>query len=801
TNGGKIASNGGTFTVNGQVGGAGSISHVTLGNLVLNGNNVFNGLGINAGTVTLGTNTAAGVGEITINDNATLAAGVNGLAIANRLELTARAIIDSGAFNFTLNGEIGGAGSLTKVGSGTLFLTRNNVYQGGTFINGGAISIATAGALGSGPVSFNGGSLIFGPGLNFGGNIVLIGNGLFDTAGANSILSGIISGAGSLTKAGLGSLTLTNVNTYAGGTIITGGSLIGNSLSFGTGNILNNANLTFNQTVDGTYARVISGSGTVTKIGGARLELSGISTYTGATAVNVGELRVSGSIAASTVTIASGATLSGAGTVGGLVAQSGATVAPGNGAIGTLSVAGPVTFQAGSTYAAQITPAAADRITATGAASLAGTLALSVAPGTYTFGTGYTVLSASALTGTFSSVTGLGGFGTGFNPMVSYAGNMVRVALAPASLAAAGGAGLRGNALEVARAFDRAIAAGYNPQPFFDLFTQGANLPTALSQLSGEIHSAERRVAMEDTRVVRDTAFDRLNAGLAALSGTQAATTTNGDAETTFWFRGVGSWGVAQGDAIGSRFTTEQIGVLTGVDYAKDGFKVGAGFTYTQNDIEFASLGTARVKSTGGVAYAGYRDPSGFAVGVGGSVAGTRSSSNRAITATGLGQSLRGTVDGTTYQLFGELSYNIAAGPTTQITPFARYAYVNTKANAFGETGGIAAVNGVRQSYDISVVQAGLRAGFDLGGGTSLAGSAAWQSITGDRAPIANLSITGLGQTMPISAAALDKNSAALEAKVNFRIGNNAGVSVGYNGVIGDRNTDHGARGTFTLGF
>ncbi|WP_188946522.1 autotransporter-associated beta strand repeat-containing protein, partial [Polymorphobacter multimanifer] len=349
-----------------------------------------------------------GVGEITINDNATLAAGVNGLAIANRLELTARAIIDSGAFNFTLNGEIGGAGSLTKVGSGTLFLTRNNVYQGGTFINGGAISIATAGALGSGPVSFNGGSLIFGPGLNFGGNIVLIGNGLFDTAGANSILSGIISGAGSLTKAGLGSLTLTNVNTYAGGTIITGGSLIGNSLSFGTGNILNNANLTFNQTVDGTYARVISGSGTVTKIGGARLELSGISPYTGATAVNVGELRVSGSIAASTVTIASGATLSGAGTVGGLVAQSGATVAPGNGAIGTLSVAGPVTFQAGSTYAAQITPAAADRITATGAASLAGTLALSVAPGTYTFGTGYTVLSASALTGTFSSVTGLG---------------------------------------------------------------------------------------------------------------------------------------------------------------------------------------------------------------------------------------------------------------------------------------------------------------------------------------------------------------------------------------------------------
>jgi autotransporter-associated beta strand protein len=649
-------------------------------------------------------------------------------------------------------------------------------------------------------VSFNGGSLILGAGLNFGGNIVLTGNGLFDTGGSNSTLSGIISGLGSLTKAGLGALTLSNVNTYSGGTIITGGSLVGNALSFGSGNILNNANLTFNQTVDGTYGRVISGTGTVTKIGAARLELTGASTYTGGTAVNVGELRVTGSIGASTVTVASGARLSGNGSVGGLVVQSGGRVAPGT-SPGTLTVNGPVTFMAGSTYEAEVTPAQADRITASGAASLNGTLAIAAGAGTYAFNSSYTLLSGSAVTGTFASVTGLNGFSAIYNPLVSYSGTAVTLRLAPASLATLGGSGLRGNGLQVAQAFDRAVAGGFNPQAFINLYTQGANLPTALSQLSGEIHSAERRVAMEDTRVVRDTAFDRLNAGLAALGGTQAATTTNGDAETTFWFRGVGSWGVAQGDAIGSRFTTEQIGVLTGLDYAKDGFKVGGGFTFTQNDIEFASLGTARVKSTGGLLYAGYRDASGFAVGVGGSVAGTRSSSNRAITAAGLGQSLRGNVDGTTYQLFGELSYDIAAGDKTQITPFARYAYVSTKANAFGETGGIAAVTGVRQTYDISVIQAGLRAGFDLGGGTSLAGSAAWQSITGDRAPIANLSITGLGQTMPISAAALDKNSAALEAKVNFRIGDKAGVSVGYNGVIGDRNTDHGARATLTIGF
>ncbi len=714
---GLVASNGFTFILNGDVTGAGSISHVTLGNLVLNGNNSFTGLGINAGTVTLGTDSAGGLGEITINDLATLAAGANNLNIVNSIETTARGIIDTGAFNLTVSGLIGNVGSITKAGSGTLTLTRNN--------------------------------------------------------------------------------------TYAGGTTILAGTLVGNSLTFGPGNIANAGSLVLNQMSDATFAQSISGIGSVTKQGAGQLLLSGISTYTGATSVSAGELRVTGSIAGSTVTVGSGSTLSGSGTVGGLIVQSGATAAPGNSAVGTLAVAGLVTFQPGSTYVAQVTTTTADRITALGAASLAGTLAVSVAPGSYNVGTAYTVLSASSITGTFTTVTGLSGFGTGtgFQLLVSYGGGLVRIALAPNSLVATGGTSLSGNPLAVARAFDRAVNAGYNPSPFFDLYTQGTNLQTALSQLSGEVHSAERRVAMEDTRVIRETAFDRLNAGMASLGNTQAATTSNGDAETTFWLRGVGSWGVAQGDAVGSRFTTEQIGVLTGVDYAKNGFKIGAGFTYTQNDIEFASLGTSRVKSTGGVIYAGYRSAGGLSVALGGSLAGTRSNSNRAITVTGLSQTLRGSVDGRTYQLFGELAYDLAASERTQISPFARYAYVSTRANAFGETGGIAAVNGVRQTYDISVVQAGLRAGFDIGNGNAIVGSAAWQSVTGDRVPLANLGITGLNQVAGISAAALDKNSAALEAKVNFRVTEKATLAVGYNGVIGDRNNDHGARATLTVGF
>lgn len=83
----------------------------------------------------------------------------------------------------------------------------------------------------------------------------------------------------------------------------------------------------------------------------------------------------------------------------------------------------------------------------------------------------------------------------------------------------------------------------------------------------------------------------------------------------------------------------------------------------------------------------------------------------------------------------------------------------------------------------------------------SLVGSAAYQNVWGDRAPIANLTIDGLGQSQAIRAAALARHSAALDATANFRIGDKATIGIGYNGVIGDNNSDHGARATLTIGF
>ena len=48
-----------------------------------------------------------------------------------------------------LDGAISGTGSLAKAGSGTLVLTGNNTYMGGTDIFAGTLQLGNAGATGS----------------------------------------------------------------------------------------------------------------------------------------------------------------------------------------------------------------------------------------------------------------------------------------------------------------------------------------------------------------------------------------------------------------------------------------------------------------------------------------------------------------------------------------------------------------------------------------------------------------------------------------------------------------------------
>ncbi len=227
--------------------------------------------------------------------------------------------------------------------TGTLTLTGVNTYSGGTTIAGGMLNINSDSALGAaaGVVNLTGGTLQFAAGgnvtLNSSRSIVL-GGGAFDTSSGNDTINGVISGT-NLIKNGAGDLALTNINTYAGSTIVNaGGLVVGSSATLGSGPLLvNNANpapsstdvylyntagqtvgnlssnlsgaasgntagiflstgvtLTVNQTAPTTFQGTIFGGGSLIlgSSSTSTLTLTGNSTYGGSTTINGGTIQL-----------------------------------------------------------------------------------------------------------------------------------------------------------------------------------------------------------------------------------------------------------------------------------------------------------------------------------------------------------------------------------------------------------------------------------------------------------------------------------------------------------------------------
>jgi outer membrane autotransporter protein len=236
---------------------------------------------------------------------------ISGLTIGG---MTSGSIEGAGTFNLgsnqlttglnDLSTEVSGViegtgGSLIKVGTGTLTLSGINTYTGGTNFNGGIVEVSSDANLGTGPLSFNGGTLealAAGGGITSAKAVTLksLGGTFLADAGTASVLSGLIAGSGSFTKDGPGELTLTTDNTYTGGTTIGEGTLqLGNGGTTGNilGNVKDNGTLVFNRSgPKKTFDGVISGTGSVTKLGNDILELTANNTYSGGTTIESGVL-------------------------------------------------------------------------------------------------------------------------------------------------------------------------------------------------------------------------------------------------------------------------------------------------------------------------------------------------------------------------------------------------------------------------------------------------------------------------------------------------------------------------------
>jgi fibronectin-binding autotransporter adhesin len=243
----------------------------------------------------------------------------------------------------------------------------------------------------------------------------------------NGLCASRLAGTGVLVKSTAGTVTLSLDNANAGGVLVSAGILQlgdGSSTNRGTlgiGSVTNNATIVFNHSGAFTVTNNISGSGSLTNLGGSPT-LMGTNTYSGGTTVKAGTLIIANTAASATgsgaVNIQSGATLAGAGIVGGAVnVQSGGTLSPGTGGIGALTINGNIVFSANSTNAFDVngsTPAN-DSIAAGGSVTYGGVLNITPV-GTFTAGQTFTLFSGAGATSAsnFSNISGSPGTGLTF---------------------------------------------------------------------------------------------------------------------------------------------------------------------------------------------------------------------------------------------------------------------------------------------------------------------------------------------------------------------------------------------------
>jgi outer membrane autotransporter protein len=245
-----------TFTAAGTISGVGGLTKTGPGTVILGGNNSYTGgTTVVAGTLQAGSpvglvsNTAYTVigGTLDLNNFNLTMSSLNGTGGVVNLGSAALTINDIGKDAYS--GIIQGIGSLTKVGAGTLTLSGNNNYTGGTTVVAGTLQAGSPGGLVSntaytvfgGTLDLNNFNLTMSS-LNGSGGIVRLGSAALTVNNTGTdVYSGVIQGSGSLTKLGPGTLTLSGNNSYSGGTLLKAGTLVINSAqALGLGNVVVN---------------------------------------------------------------------------------------------------------------------------------------------------------------------------------------------------------------------------------------------------------------------------------------------------------------------------------------------------------------------------------------------------------------------------------------------------------------------------------------------------------------------------------------------------------------------------------
>lgn len=792
--------------------GAGGIAKTGAGMLVLSGANDYAGdTTVSDGVLSVSSDASLGQGALAFGGGVLQVTGSSFSASERDIVWSALGggfDIADASNDFRLGQNLEGGGDLIKRGAGTLTLAGRNAY-GNTWVEQGRLQ---------------------GDAESISGNIANAGTVAFiqnDDARYTGDITGVGGINGRMIKDGAGLLRLEGRSSLDW--TVTGGALATAAARFGGNVRLDGAatGLTFTDAGDAVYGGTISGTGKFVLDGGGVWRLTGDSSgFTGSTVVRAGTLRVGtadgGGALGGSLDVLSGATLGGSGTVGAgpgstVTLASGGTLAPGN-SIGTLTIDGDLTFEAGSRFAVEVNPEGtdSDKVAVTGNATLnGGSLARIGAAGRYGLRSTYTILSAGGtLSGKFDAVSSDFAFLTP-NLLYDYGARTVDLELKRNDRAFASAALTRNQSATAAGIESIGIDAGH---AVYDAIAQlpddAQRIHAGFDALSGEIHASARTALVEDSRFVRNTATDRLRAAFAAPGaprapvGVRAAGGVPGQEAADYrgpaaWALAFGSWGASDGDGNAAGLDRNTGGLLIGADRLVDGWRLGVLAGYSHTDFNAHDRHSSGKSDNYHLGFYGGTAWTNLGLRAGAAYSWHDLDTRRAVLIPGLSDNPRANYRAGTFQVFGELGYSLDPGNGIRPEPFANLAHVRLHTNGYQENAEAAALSGRSDDTSVTFSTLGLRAESSLNLGTAqaiLRGTLGWRHAFGDTTPEARHGFSA-GDNFTVAGVPIAKDSAVVEAGVDLRLTSSATFGLSYTGQLAGSAQDHGIRANLAIRF
>jgi autotransporter-associated beta strand protein len=442
-----------TLTIGGTIAGTNSVTYVGPGSITLTTNSTYTGGTLISGATVFLANFTANVsgfgpgnitldqGTMTLNsDNNSPPAPFSNIFYWNLVVPTNSTGTLNGDGRCYLNGTLTGGGTLNYYspyvrmeldgdwsaftgqinasGSDFRFNNANGLPKAALALNGNS-AYSLSGALTVGEISGSTSAYLSGTAWTVGNR------------NTTANFAGIITG-NSINKVGTGTWILSGDNTYTGTTTISGGALQigagGNTGTLGTGNVTDNAALVFNRFDNVICPNLITGSGSLTQSGYGELTLTAADTYSGATFISAGTLALTNSaliassininlangalfdvsgITSHAMTLGTGRRITGDGSVNGsFTVASGATLAPGNGDLGSLSFSNALTLNAGSKTILSVSHDSQTNnvVSVAGTFTYGGSLIVSNADDPLQGGDAFQLFNAAGFAGNFTTV-------------------------------------------------------------------------------------------------------------------------------------------------------------------------------------------------------------------------------------------------------------------------------------------------------------------------------------------------------------------------------------------------------------